>query len=95
MEEGWLVQESTFYITKFLTQINPSLSQFTEMETEDEHIMGDKAQGSSKWRRFTEVLREKINNFCICNSEKMVKWIDMYDRAQKNRIEGRKRFPKL
>ena len=28
MAEGWLVQESTFYITKFLTQINPSLTRF-------------------------------------------------------------------
>ena len=62
------------------------------MEKEDERIMGDKAQGCGKWRRFTEVLREKVNNFCIRNSEKMVKWIDMYDRAQKERTEGRKNF---
>ena len=62
------------------------------MEKEDERIMGDKAQGCGKWHRFTEVLREKVNNFCIRNSEKMVKWIDMYDRAQKERTESRKNF---
>ena len=43
MVEGWLVQESTFYITEFLTQINLLLPRFTKMEKEDECIMGDKA----------------------------------------------------
>jgi len=62
------------------------------MEKEDERIMGDKEQGFGKWHRFIEVLREKVNNFCICNSEEMVKWIDMYDMARKEREESRKHF---
>ena len=43
MTEGWLANESTFYIIQFLTQINPMLLRFIEMENEDERVMGDKA----------------------------------------------------
>ena len=50
MAEGWLVRESTFYITEFLTQINPSLLRYLEMENEDERIQGDKPQGLGKWQ---------------------------------------------
>ena len=53
MAEGWLVQESTFYIIELLTQINPFRPRYCEMDKEDECIMGDKAQGSRKWHRFT------------------------------------------
>ena len=59
------------------------------MEKKDERIMGDTAQGFGKCHRFTEVLREKVNNFCIRNSEEMVKWIDIYDMAQKERTKCR------
>lgn len=51
MAEGWLVQESSFYITEFLIQINPSLPRY--YENEDDRIVGDMAQGSGKWHRFT------------------------------------------
>ena len=68
------------------------LPRFIEMEKEDERVMGDKAQGSSKLHRFTEALRQKVNNFCICNSEEMMKWIDMYERAKNERKESRRIF---
>jgi len=68
------------------------LPPFIEMENEDEHIMGDQAHDSGKWRRFREVLREKVNKFCIHNSEGMMKWIDIYDRAKIERKESRRIF---
>ena len=92
MAEGWLVHESTFYITEFLTQINPSLPRYLEMENEDERIQGDKPQGLGKWHRFTKALREKVNIFCISNSDQMVKWMDLYDNAHKEHEERRRYF---
>ena len=92
MVEGWLVHESTCYITEFLTQINPSLPQYCEMENEDECIQGDKPQGLGKWHRFTVALREKVNIFCTRNSDQMVKWMDLYDIVRKEREERRRYF---
>ena len=62
------------------------------MEKEDERITGDNAQGSRKWHQFNEALREKVKNFCIHNSQEMVKWIDIYDMAQKECMESRNNF---
>lgn len=91
MAEGWLVQESMVYITEFLAHTNPSVPRLWDNK-DDERVVGELPQGKGSIRRMSEPFRNKVNKFCILNSEEMQKWISRYEEAKARRTTARADF---
>lgn len=89
MEEEWLLQESMVYITQFLTSMDPDMP--LKWHKKDDEV----AQGKGVPRKMGEVLRKKINKFCILNSNDMQKWIQRYEEARSQRTQVRMRWRAL
>lgn len=91
MAMGWLVQESLVYITEFLVTVDPDMPRLWTQD-EDDRILGEEPQGKGMVRLMDVSMRDKINKFCILNSQAMEKWIAKYDEAKKERDQARQRF---
>ena len=83
MAEGWLVQESLVYITKFLGRKEESTPVLWDNK-EDERMVGEVAQGNGLQCKMDSILEEKIKRFCILNHPSMEKWVRAYKEAQNN-----------
>lgn len=90
MAEGWLVQESMYYVTEYLTTIHPTAPRMWSDE-EDEKMIGEVLQGNGKKIRLKEEVKRMINTFVVYNSEVMQPWLDKYDLERQGRTRGRRR----
>lgn len=90
MSEGWLAQESLFYISEFLLQIDPSSPRLWD-DVERDEVIGEKAQGMGSLKKLTPSLRDKISTFMLYNSGVMDKWLELYELEKKQRAMTSKR----
>lgn len=74
MEEGWSVQESLVYISKFLSQTDPDTPKLWTNK-EDERVTREVPQGNGMPYIMSHDLRDKVNKFCILNLYDMEKWL--------------------
>ena len=91
MAEGWLIQESLVYITKFLSSLDPGMPRLWTPDS-DSRIEGEEAQGKGLVRKMDSQLRGKINKFCIMNSQPMERWLAAYEEAKTQRQQQRAEF---
>ena len=55
-------------------------------------MIGEEPHGKGKVRTMDVSMHDKVNKFCILNSQVMQKWIAKYDEARKERDQVRQRF---
>lgn len=91
MAEGWLVQESLVLITEFLGSSDPEMPRLWSQET-NLRVIGEQPQGEGVMKKMDNSLREKINKFCILNSQSMEKWIEKYEEMKRQRVQERASF---
>lgn len=91
MAMGWLVQESLVHITEFLVTVDPDMPRLWSQD-EDDRMLGEEPQGKGKVRTMDVPMHEKVNKFCILNSQAMQKWIAKYDEEKKERDQARQNF---
>ena len=82
--EGWLIQESLFYITEIISQLHPASPKMW-CEEEDERVKGEVPQGNGVEKRLSSQLKEKIDTFILYNCGHMEKWTSRYEEAKKER----------
>lgn len=96
MAEGYIVQESLYYVTEYLLTIDRHAPRLWS-EDDDEKVSGEVVQGRGKETQLSFEIREKINTFILYNSERMQKWLELYDLekasiiAQRKKKRGKKR----
>ena len=61
-------------------------------QDEDDRMIGEESQGKGKVRTMDITMRDKVNKFCILNSQVMQKWIAKYDEERKERDQACQRF---
>ena len=88
MAEGWLVQESLVFITEFLISYDPEMPKLWSQDA-NIRITGEEPQGKGIMRKMDIRMREKINKFCILNSQAMEKWLEAYEEAKRQRLRER------
>lgn len=91
MAEGWLIQESLVYITKFLTKENFTMPALWTME-DDSRVAGEVLQGNDKEKLMDDAMIDKVNKFCMLQHQSMQKWLSRYERARKVRENDRRAF---
>ena len=91
MAEGWLLQETQFYLTEYLRTINPLGPQMWNAE-QNEKLEGEVLQGKGKEITLTEQARDQICTFMIYNTECMQRWTDKYQVEREQRFPSRKRI---
>lgn len=90
MAEGYIVQESLYYVTEYLLTIDPHAPRLWS-DADDEKVSGEVLQGMGKETQLTMDIREKINTFILYNSESMEKWLELYELERASIIAQRKR----
>ena len=91
MAMGWLIQESLFYITEYLSTSNLELPRLWRQD-ENDQITGEEPQGQRRQRRIDPIMQDKVSTFCILNSHAMEKWLHKYEDAKKEREQARLSF---
>lgn len=87
MAEGWLVQESCVFISGYLTQKTNVPHLWSTKD--DDRVVGEVPQGNGVRKLFDEVMRTRVNNYCMMNSKEMQKWYERYEEKREEQIEAR------
>ena len=81
MAEGWLVQESCVWISKYLGRVDTTMPVLWSTK-DDERLIDEVRQGKGLCFRLTDEIREKIQSYCIANTAQLDKWRDRYVEAR-------------
>ena len=84
MVQGWLVQESMFYIMEFFVQLNPNMPRLWD-DSDDPRVIGEVGQGNRWPKKMSVSLQIKVNNLCLYNCVEMEKWIKLYEEERAKR----------
>lgn len=85
--QGWLVQQTMFFATEYIAQIDPGAPRLW-MDDESEKVSGEVLCGKGKVAKLSSKKRTQINAFVINNMEIMSKWVTLYEEARKGHQGG-------
>ena len=81
MSEGWLIQEGLVFMSQYLDRVDPELvhsfSIGHTLRMREENDISPQGQGVNV--TMDRKLYNKVNTFCILNSEVMRKWVAKYN----------------
>ena len=64
MAEGWLVEESCVFISKYLSHSQKNVSELWSTK-DDDRVVGDVPQGNGIVKCFNEEVQTKVSNYCM------------------------------
>ena len=98
MSEGWLVQEALIFISQYLHEVDSSRPHsFSISSTRGDNrarMEGNVPQGKGVQVTMDVELLQRLNTFCILNSEMMKPWVAKYEDAKSRIQEERSQFRK-
>ena len=81
MAEGWLVQESFVWISKYLGRIDARMPRLWSMQDADRFV-SEVRQGKGLQFCLSEEEKEKVQSICYANAAPLQKWRQRYEEAR-------------
>ena len=91
MAEGWMVQESCVFVSKYLLRSQKNIVELWSTK-DDDRVVGDVRQGNGVVKRFSEEMRAKVCNYCMMNNDVMQRWYEMYEQTRQEQMHARKEW---
>ncbi|MCO5562452.1 hypothetical protein L7F22_016080 [Adiantum nelumboides] len=91
MAEGWMVQEACVFIFEYLTRSQNNIIELWNIK-DDERVVSEVPQGNGVVKRFSEVERTKVSDYCMMNTDIMQRWYEMYEQMRQQQIWAREEW---
>ncbi|MCO5586668.1 hypothetical protein L7F22_040610 [Adiantum nelumboides] len=91
MAEGWIVQDSCVFISEYLTRSQNNIIELWNIK-DDERVVSEVPQGNGVVKRFSEVERTKVSDYCMMNTDIMQRWYEMYEQMRQQKIRAREEW---
>ena len=81
MAEGWLVQELCVWISKYMERVDKSMPKLWSTK-DDDRLVGKVQQGKGIQFCMTQEVMEKVQAYCIANTNIIQEWLQQYKRVR-------------